>query len=185
MYDTGFSGLHNFAITSIKCNPKFNIVVSTDVKGFVEFWASDKGFGYPRQLKFKFKSDTELYTHKESFLKAKAIPWGVCFSPNGQLLAAMASDRKVRVFKVATGKLFRVYDESSEQVGAQYSGTLHEMELGRRLAEERDLERSSVTLRQECPVFNETSDFLMYVMHAHNVTSSGVGFSKWCQKILI
>ena len=36
------------------------------------------------------------------------------------------------------------------------------MELGRRLAEERDLERSSVTLRQECPVFNETSDFLMY-----------------------
>jgi len=150
--------LHNAPITDIKCNPKFNIAVSTDIKGFVHFWASDKGYGYPKQLKFKSYLDTDLF----SFVQAKAAPWGVCFSPNGQLLAAMASDRKVRVFKVATGKLFRVYDESIDQVSSQYSGTLHEMELGRRLAEERDLERSSVTLRQECPVFNETSDFLMY-----------------------
>jgi WD40 repeat protein len=64
--------------------------------------------GHPKLLKFKSDSkfDTDLYDFVKGGAKAIAVPWGINFSPNGQLFATLASDRKVRVFSVATGKLY-------------------------------------------------------------------------------
>ena len=114
IYGTGGSNvplhtieLHSYTVTSIVRNPRFDVVLSTDEKGMIEFWSA-KDYKYPKILKFKSKIETDLY----DFVKCKAVPWGVSFSPNGQLFAAMASDRKVRIYRVATGKLHKVYDES-------------------------------------------------------------------------
>jgi peptidylprolyl isomerase domain and WD repeat-containing protein 1 len=123
----------------------------------VEFW-STTDFGYPKILKFKHKSDTDLY----EYVKSKATPWGASFSQDGQLFATMASDRKVRIFRVATGKLYKVYDESLETMLSQQEGTmLDAMELGRRKAGEMELLRSP-SLRHENVVFDESSNFVMY-----------------------
>ena len=57
------------------------------------------------------------------------------------------SDRQVRVFRFKTGKLIRKYDESLQVVSEmQQAGTaiyrLDDMEFGRRLAVEKELEKS-------------------------------------------
>jgi peptidylprolyl isomerase domain and WD repeat-containing protein 1 len=56
-------------------------------------------------------------------------------------------DRQVRLFKFATGKMFREYDESLHVISEmQQAGTsifkLDDMEFGRRLAVEKELEKS-------------------------------------------
>lgn len=164
IYGTGGSNvplhtidLHSYGVTSIVRNPKFDVVISTDEKGMVEFWSAND-YKYPKILKFTSKIKTDLY----DFVKCQAVPWGVAFSPNGQLFAAMASDRKVRIFKVATGKLHKVYDESLEKLLEQSEKSAFDaMELGRRKAGEMELLRSG-SLRHENCVFDESSNFVIY-----------------------
>lgn len=75
-------------------------------------------------------------------------------------------DRQVRVFKFLTGKLYRKYDESVQVISEmQQAGTalykLDDMEFGRRLAVERDLEKSP---QANCvnAVFDESGNFVIY-----------------------
>lgn len=62
------------------------------------------------QLRFGMKSETSLYEVR------KARTWVVSMevSPNGEWVAMYCHDSMIRVFKFATLKLFRVYDESVE-----------------------------------------------------------------------
>lgn len=74
-------------------------------------------------------------------------------------------DRKVRVFDFPTGKLYRTYDESIETImEMQQAGTaiqtLEEIEFGRRIAIERELDNPVVRSRVNV-IFDETGHFII------------------------
>lgn len=91
------------------------------------------------------------------------------FSPNGQYFAttSLATDRQIRVFTFLTGKLHRAYDETLQATTEmQQAGTaiyrLDDMEFGRRLAGERELEKQPQTAARERAIFDESGSFLIY-----------------------
>ncbi|XP_014776144.1 peptidylprolyl isomerase domain and WD repeat-containing protein 1 [Octopus bimaculoides] len=141
-------------------NSQFDVVVSSDESGMVEYWTGPKrDYGFPKNISWSYKTDTDLY----DFVKYKSVPTHMCFSPNGLLMAAVSTDRKVRIFKFLTGKLSKVFDESLERVTAvqQIKQQLPNMEFGRRMAVERDLEKST-SFRNCNIVFDETGYFVLY-----------------------
>lgn len=112
-------------------------------------------------------------------IKDKTIPTSLEFSPNGNLMAIMGKDRTVRVFNVATGKLYRAYNESLTiwnqlqkvllilfvclllfQDEADNPYKLEPIDFGRRMAVERELE-----VKEAPPsnvVFDDSNNFIMY-----------------------
>lgn len=95
-------------------------------------------------------------------------------SPTGQHFVATSlspSDHQIRIFAFDSGKLIRKYDEGITAVTEmQQAGTaaykLDDMEFGRRLAVERELEKSgtepSVPGSQGSAVFDESGVFVIY-----------------------
>ena len=63
--------LHSHPVHLMRFNPIDNVVVSCDESGMLEFWTPDleKGYVEPTCLKWKFKSDTDLYAFKKVGLK--------------------------------------------------------------------------------------------------------------------
>jgi peptidylprolyl isomerase domain and WD repeat-containing protein 1 len=57
---------------------------------------------------FESKVETDLY----EFAKNKTQPLNITLSPRGDVFATMAEDRKIRLFRILTGKLITVIDES-------------------------------------------------------------------------
>ncbi|KAK4312296.1 hypothetical protein Pmani_016263 [Petrolisthes manimaculis] len=88
---------------------------------------------------FESKLETDLY----EFVKHKTVVRCVAVSPNGLQFATLGADKKVRVFKFQTGKLTRVFDESLQHYIElqQQKPQIPNMEFGRRLAVERDVEK--------------------------------------------
>ncbi|XP_055594558.1 peptidylprolyl isomerase domain and WD repeat-containing protein 1 [Uranotaenia lowii] len=134
--------LHTKPVVLIKYNPVYEFTVSIDRAGILEYWLGARGdFKFPSKLvSFESKLDTSLY----EFAKNKTVAVSLAFSPDGKKFATVSTDRKVRVFGVLTGKLLRVYDESLARYSEsqQLSQALSNMEFGRRMANERDLEKS-------------------------------------------
>ncbi|XP_067678099.1 peptidylprolyl isomerase domain and WD repeat-containing protein 1-like [Haliotis asinina] len=152
--------LHFKPVTIIRYNPVLEVAVSVDQSGMVECWGGARqDYKFPKVLQWEFKTDTDLY----DFMMNKAVPTSIAFSPNGQLMATLATDRKVRIFKFLTGKLYKVLDESLKQFTElqQMKQQIPNMEFGRRLAVERDLEKSdSFSLANV--VFDESGYFILY-----------------------
>lgn len=152
--------LHQQEIICMCYNPAFDVVVSADKSGMVEYWSGVKGeYKFPTNIRFTSKLDTDLY----EFAKEKTYPTNFAFSPNGQLLAATALDRKVRVYKFATGKLSRVFDESLKQYTElqRMKQQLPNMEFGRRMAVERELDKT-VSLSLSNIIFDDSGYFILY-----------------------
>lgn len=88
-------------------------------------------------------------------------------SPTGHQFAIFSfPDRKIRVFDFPTGKLYRTYDESIATItDMQQTSTglfhLDDVEFGRRLAVERELDHPMVQPRINV-VFDETGNFILY-----------------------
>ncbi|KAJ7375635.1 Peptidylprolyl isomerase domain and WD repeat containing protein 1, partial [Desmophyllum pertusum] len=126
----------------------------------VEYWSGIKrDLQFPKNVDFEFKTDTDLF----EFIMCKTVPISLSFSPDGKLFATLATDRKVRVFRFLTGKKTRVFDESLQVFTEmqQQKQQLPDMEFGRRMATERDLEKTD-TLRFSNVVFDESGYFLLY-----------------------
>jgi peptidylprolyl isomerase domain and WD repeat-containing protein 1 len=126
----------------------------------MEYWSgSDNSYSFPTNVSFDSKLDTDLY----DFVKHKTTPISLTFSPNGKLFVCVCHDRKIRVFNFVTGKLQRVFDESLDLFTQQQQVTpqLTNMEFGRRLAVERELERMpSYDLVNA--IFDESNNFIIY-----------------------
>ncbi|KAI9182951.1 Peptidyl-prolyl cis-trans isomerase cyp15 [Blastocladiella emersonii ATCC 22665] len=157
--------LHKEPVVVMKYNVLYNTVVSVDQSGMMEYWTPEEPFEAPRQhVEWEFKSDTDLY----EFRKARAVPSSLEFSPNCQYFVTYGlADRTVRVWRFATAKLFRKYDESLQVISEmQQAGTaiarLDDMEFGRRLAVERDLEANAVARRYVNAIFDASSNFVLY-----------------------
>jgi len=156
------SSLHRSDVVAMAYNPAFDCVVSADSGGMVEYWQPRDSYEKPENV-FKMKSTTNLF----DFKKAKSAPCCVAVSPSGDQFATISfPDRKIRVFDFASAKLHRSYDESIETITAmQQAGTalqkLEEVEFGRRIAVERDLDNPAVRSRINL-VFDESGHFILY-----------------------
>ncbi|XP_070563802.1 peptidylprolyl isomerase domain and WD repeat-containing protein 1-like [Ptychodera flava] len=152
--------IHSKPLTFMKYNPLFDVMLSADTSGMLEYWTGPKyNYAFPKNVNFKFKTDTDLY----EFAKSKTVPTTLSFSPDGKTFATMAMDRKVRVFRFLTGKLTKVLDESLQRFTElqQMKQQLPDMEFGRRMAQERDLEKSG-SLKWANVVFDQSGHFIMY-----------------------
>ncbi|KAI8148410.1 peptidyl-prolyl cis-trans isomerase cyp15 [Fennellomyces sp. T-0311] len=157
------SNLHSHPVHIISFNWRFNTVVSVDTQGMVEYWEPEEPFELPKSVDFEMKAETDLY----DFRKNKSTPTCLTFSNDGLQFVTMSfPDRQVRVFKFLTGKIFRKYDESIHVISEmQQAGTaihkLDDMEFGRRLAVDRELEKSQAANYVNA-VFDESGNFIVY-----------------------
>ncbi|KAF7730577.1 Peptidyl-prolyl cis-trans isomerase cyp15 [Apophysomyces ossiformis] len=157
------SNLHSKPVHLMAFNSRFNCVVSVDKSGMIEYWSPEEPFDLPKDLGFELKTETDLY----EFKKAKSVPTCLTFSPDQLHFVTMSfPDRQVRLFKFLTGKIYRKYDESLHIISEmQQAGTalykLDDMEFGRRLAVDKELEKSS---QSQCvnAVFDESGNFVIY-----------------------
>lgn len=123
--------MHRHDVIILNYNPHYDTTISIDKAGILEYWTGPKSnYKFPKCVKFDSKLDTDLY----EFVKKKAIPISVNFSPDGKRFAALSMDRKIRVFNFFTGKLLRVLDESLPRFTELQQATqqLPNMEFGRR-----------------------------------------------------
>lgn len=170
--------LHTRPITALGYNAVYGVTVSADEDNIVEYWADAvEDFSFPTKcgLRFTSKLDTDLF----EFARKKVRVRSLCFSPDGRRFATMASDRCVRVFRFLTGKLTHVLNESIQHYVElqQARQQLPNMEFGKRLAVERELDKSEVA-SQSNVVFDESSNFLLYP------TMLGIKFVNLCTKRL-
>jgi len=168
------SRVHRKPCHLLAYNDRYDCIVSVDTGGMMEYWQPREPFALPPDV-FELKSTTDLF----EFKKSKCIPTSLTFSPDYEQFVTMsASDRQVRVFSTQRGKLLRKYDESltaaqeMQQAGAA-SSQLDDMEFGRRLAVERELDATVLTgpveavqnatgLATANAVFDESGHFVLY-----------------------
>ncbi len=154
--------LHTKPVKVMKYNMGYEFVISGDAAGVFEYWSGVmEDCAFPaKRVEFSSKLDTDLF----DLVKAHATPRAIAFSPDWQRFAVWASDRKMRLFRTSTGKLIKVYDESFTTVTELQQGKqlVPEIEFGRRMAMDRDLEKTDNAVMWGNVVFDETGNFLIY-----------------------
>ncbi|KAI1954243.1 Peptidyl-prolyl cis-trans isomerase cyp15 [Ophidiomyces ophidiicola] len=156
------SHIHRTSVVTMAYNNTYDCVVSADNGGMLEYWRPSENFEKPDGL-FDLKSSTDLF----AFKKAKSSPVSLVFSPSGHQFATFSfPDRQIRIFDFQTGKLYRSYDESlTTLTDMQQAGTalqkLEEVEFGRRMAVERDLQNPVIAPKINV-VFDESGHFVLY-----------------------
>ncbi|KAH8825352.1 peptidyl-prolyl cis-trans isomerase [Flagelloscypha sp. PMI_526] len=136
--------LHRSPVHIITYCDKYDTVISADEGGFIEYWQPIEPFALPTHVHglWQYKTQTDLY----EFKKAKSVPTCIVLSPDSSSFVTFSMpDRQVRIFSFLSGKLSRKYDESLTAIQEmQQAGTavykVDEMEFGRRLAVEREME---------------------------------------------
>ena len=94
--------MHMKPITCMVYNAAFDVVISADQGGMIEYWSGPKGdYEMPKNVQFDSKLDTDLY----EFAKSKTYPLSMSVSKDGKHLATLGADRKIRVFRFLKGKL--------------------------------------------------------------------------------
>ncbi|OTA54274.1 hypothetical protein K449DRAFT_417049 [Hypoxylon sp. EC38] len=155
-------GLHRSPVSIMAFNDAYDCVVSADDNGMVEYWSPGANYEKPDSV-FQYKSSTNLF----DFKKAKSTPVSLTISPSGhQFVTFSVPDRKIRVFEFTSAKLYRTYDESLQVIEEmQRAGTamqrLDEVEFGRRLAAEREIESPSLRNKTNV-IFDESGHFILY-----------------------
>ncbi|CAH1760740.1 5030_t:CDS:10 [Entrophospora sp. SA101] len=155
--------MHSSPVHVMAYNELYHCVVSVDTSGMMEYWEPEEPFELPKSISFEYKSDTDLY----EFKKAKTMPTSLSFSQDNEQFVTMSiGDHQIRVFKFKTGKMTRKYDESLSVISEmQQAGTtiykLDDMEFGRRLAVERELEKTLQASTMNA-VFDESGNFIIY-----------------------
>lgn len=166
--------IHREPCHILEYNEPFDCIVSADIGGMIEYWQPNEPYNLPHGV-FQLKSTTDLF----EFKKKRTAPTSLTFSPDfSQFAAVSMSDRQIRVFQFTKGKLLRQYDESLTAIQEmQQAGTaaytLDDMEFGRRLAVERELDQTgqaglanatvnATGIGTANAVFDETGHFLCY-----------------------
>uniref|UniRef100_A0A6B2KZT4 peptidylprolyl isomerase n=1 Tax=Arcella intermedia TaxID=1963864 RepID=A0A6B2KZT4_9EUKA len=166
--------IHRDPVILIKYNQAYNTVISIDRKGRIEYWdaepASEHAFP-ANAVQFKYKTSTDLY----EFCKVGTVPTSLEISKDGKLFATMGADRNVRIFQFETGKLYRVYCESlevfksnqkeaSSNVGSHKLDALDDIDFGRRMAIENQLDKAWAANKAPPSnvIFDESGNFVLY-----------------------
>ncbi|KAH8114737.1 peptidyl-prolyl cis-trans isomerase [Phellopilus nigrolimitatus] len=164
-----------------KYNDKYDTAISADENGFVEYWQPFEPFEPPKNdpKMWKFKSQTDLF----EFKKAKSTPTSIVLSPDSNSFVTFSlPDRQIRIFSFLSGKLTRRYDESLGAIqDMQQAGTaiyhVDDMEFGRRLAVDRELELPGpdgrIPGRWINAVWDESGNFVIYpTLHGIKVVNT-------------
>jgi len=137
-----------------------DVVISADEGGMMEYWSSSTNdYAFPKSVKFESKVETDLY----EFAKNKTQVLNMTLSPNGDFFATFAADRKIRIFRVLTGKLTCMIDESLQNYSElqQVSQILPAMEFGKKMSVEKEISRLGF-LKYNNLVYDESGNFLIY-----------------------
>jgi peptidylprolyl isomerase domain and WD repeat-containing protein 1 len=152
--------IHMKPLSCMTYNPMFDVVISADIGGMVEYWRGLKGYyDFPKNVAFESKIDTDLY----EFAKHKTYALSMTVSNDGKFLATFGADKKIRVFRFLLGKLYCVIDESlNHYFNVQQSKQIMPaMEFNRKVSNEKELEKTDF-LRHCNIVFDFTGHFIMY-----------------------
>lgn len=107
--------MHRNPVHLMKFNAKFEIVVSADKNGMLEYWTGTKhDYKFPKCVTFQSKMDTDLY----EFVKLKTSVINMVFSRDGKQMATYGKDRKIRIFSVLSGKITQTIDDSIDVYSA-------------------------------------------------------------------
>ncbi|KAJ3195580.1 hypothetical protein HK101_011723 [Irineochytrium annulatum] len=161
--------IHSAPVHIMRYHALAETIVSVDTGGMMEYWTPDWEGGFPQperpKIKWSFKSETDLY----EFKKSKTVPTSLNLSPDlSKFVTFGFDDRQVRVFNFYTGKLLRKYDESlTVMTEMQQAGTaahrLDDMDFGRRLAQEREIEKiKGGQAATANAVFDESGHFIIF-----------------------
>ncbi|KAJ7107293.1 hypothetical protein C8R43DRAFT_204662 [Mycena crocata] len=162
--------LHRFPVHVMTYSDRYDTVISADEGGFVEYWQPIEPFERPKNVTglWSYKSETDLY----EFKKSKSTPTCITLSPDSSSFVTFSlPDRQIRVFSFLGGKLTRKYDESLQAIQEmQQAGTalykVEDMEFGRRLAMERELEMPGpdghIPGRWSNAIWDESGAFIIY-----------------------
>merc|ERR1719242_2316528 len=139
---------------------RHDIAISADQGGMVEYFSGlAQDFGFPRSAKFDSKLDTDLY----EFAKNKTYVVNMSISNNGEMVAMMGEDRKIRMFKLLTGKMMFVIDESVQHYNQlqNVKQVLPPMEFGKKVSIEKEISRTGV-YKYNNIIFDESDNFILY-----------------------
>ncbi|KAG8809640.1 hypothetical protein FRC19_005103 [Serendipita sp. 401] len=157
--------VHKTTVHILAYTDVYDTVISADESGFLEYWQPKEPFDLPAiPGMWSFKSATDLY----EFKKSRTAPTSITISPNQtQFVTLTASDRQIRVFDLLTGKMIRRYDEGLQAIQEmQQAGTavykVEDMEFGRRLAVEREIETDEAACRCMNAIWDESGNFILY-----------------------
>lgn len=172
--------LHKERITAIVYNPIHDCSVSVDKAGMIEYWQYQPNSKTPSRPPpsppfFQLKSSTSLYDFRKSKTKK---PVGLVVSPDGSMLAAISfPDRKITLLNFTSAKVMKEYDENLDTLsdihrisllGSNQSEEkpnktpMDDIEFGRRLVIDRELEEHPELLPSLNLIFDEESKFLIY-----------------------
>uniref|UniRef100_A0A7S1KV78 peptidylprolyl isomerase n=1 Tax=Alexandrium catenella TaxID=2925 RepID=A0A7S1KV78_ALECA len=160
--------VHSAPAHSIRYNPVIHTCLSADNTGALELWDPDTlqmptEETRPGRLRFSFKSETHLY----ELLKNQTHAVSLSISSDGAFFVAVCEDARLRIFRFATAKMFRAYDESLEMFTAAQSDPnmldlhLDRFDFGRRIAVEKEMRKSTALMYQQAH-FDESCNFLIY-----------------------
>ncbi|EGN98226.1 hypothetical protein SERLA73DRAFT_91486 [Serpula lacrymans var. lacrymans S7.3] len=162
--------LHRFPVHVMSYSDRYDTVISADENGFIEYWQPSESFEPPKNVPgmWSYKSETDLY----EFKKAKSIPTCLTLSQDSSAFVTFSlPDRQIRTFSFLSGKLTRKYDESLIAIQEmQQAGTavykVDDMEFGRRLAAERELEMPGpdgrIPAMWSNAIWDESGAFILY-----------------------
>ncbi|KAF5097586.1 hypothetical protein D0Z00_002344 [Geotrichum galactomycetum] len=180
--------LHKKPIRSIVYNPIYDCSVSVDDTGMIEYWQYQP-FNKASPTKapshspfFQLKSATNLYDFRKSKTKK---PVSLNVSPDGKTLSVVSfPDRKITLIHFTSGKITREYDENLDTLSdvhrlamagdvstaaAEESEKekpvkpfIDDIEFGRRLVIDKELENNVNLLPSLNTIFDESSNLLIY-----------------------
>lgn len=159
--------IHSQPAHAMKYIASLHACISCDKSGAIELWDPDT-LQMPtdenrRKLRFSIKSETHLY----ELLKNQTFAVSLTVSADGTLFAACCDDGRLRIFRTATCKMLRAYDESLEMFTAAQSDPnmsdlhLDRFDFGRRVAVEKEMRKSPAFMYQTA-AFDESSNFIIY-----------------------
>ena len=152
--------IHQKPVSCMTYSVKYDIAISADEGGMLEFWSGlGQDFGFPRLAKFDSKLDTDLYELAKN--KTHAVNMNV--SHNCEMLVIMGEDRKIRMFKLLTGKMLFLIDESLSHYNQlqNVKQVLPSMEFGKKVSVEKEISRSGMYKNNNI-VFDESDNFIIY-----------------------
>ncbi|OLY85662.1 Peptidyl-prolyl cis-trans isomerase cyp15 [Smittium mucronatum] len=150
--------IHSCTVVLLAYNNKYDLLLSADESGKFEYWEmkEDKASLLPSDLPWNYKTETDLYI----FQKTKSIPFCLDFSHDFESFATISTDNQIRVFDFLSAKIKTSIDESIQSV--KIIDGIDEMEFGRRLAVERELQRNYDIFKSSNALFDESGYFLFY-----------------------
>jgi len=152
--------IHSKSVSCISFSPQADIVISADESGMVEYWTgASTDYALPKNISFESKVETDLY----EFCKNKTSVLNMTMNHRGDQVVMCGGDRKIRIFRILTGKLITVIDESLSHYSElqQVKQVLPAMEFGKKISVEKEIGRMGLS-KYNNVVWDESGHFIIY-----------------------